>query len=203
MFTIIFDRPKGGFIMKKTLFILPTLLLIVSVGCGPTAQQTSMVNDIVTEATTEETETTTKEPPTETLAVNEVGSLGDWDISITSFNIVDNIPYSYGAYAPDEGNKYAVAAVHIENKGKTPNKFLPSFSLSSDVRAKMTYGDGYEFTVTQLMGYDKDLHDTTLNPLSNADGEIVFTLPDTVVNDSGELILCFTQDNSELNFKVR
>ena len=193
--------------MKKTLFYLPaTLLLITSVGCGTSSQQSSLndtVAEITTEVVTETTETTTEKAVDKTLSINETGSLGDWDITVTSFDIVDNVPYSFGSFNPDEGNKYAIASVHIENKGKNADKFLPSFGLSSDVRCKITYGDGYEFSATQLMGYDKDLHDTTLNPLSSSDGEIAFTLPDTVVNDSGDLILCFTQDKNTLNIKVR
>ena len=69
-------------------------------------------------------------------------------------------------------NQYAQIAATVSNKGKQTDKFLPSFGFGDDVSVKLLFGDGYEFSATQLLGYDKDLHDASINPLSSQEGEI-------------------------------
>ena len=117
--------------------------------------------------------------------------------------MVDSIPDEYGTFSPDAGNKYLVVSISVTNNGKTADTFLPSFGMGDDVQAKLLYGDGYEFSSTQLLGYSKSLHDQTLNPLSTKEGDIAFEIPDSVASATDEIVLQFKAGNNSLNIKVR
>lgn len=137
------------------------------------------------------------------LKIGKEGTLGDWSITVTSAEATDSIAADYGSYTPDDGNKYFSVSVSVTNNSKTAETFLKSYSLSTDLQAKLLYGDGYEFSATQLMGYKKSLHNETLNPLSNKEGVIAFEIPNDVADSDKKLVLQFTINNKSLKFKVR
>ncbi len=90
-----------------------------------------------------------------------------------------------------------------ENTGKEADTFLPSFGLNDDVSAKVLYGDGYEFSLTQLLGYSKDLINSTINPLSSKEGDIAFELPNSVADSTEPLIIEFSSGNNNVDFALR
>lgn len=137
------------------------------------------------------------------LKIGKEGTLGDWSITVTSAETVDSIKADYGSFNPDEGNKYFNVFVSVANNGKSAATFLKSFTLSNDLQAKLLYGDGYEFSATQLLGYKESLHDETLNPLSKKDGVISFEIPNDVAESDEKIILQFTMSDKTLNYKVR
>ena len=75
--------------------------------------------------------------------------------------------------------------------------------MNDDVSAKVLYGDGYEFSLTQLMGYSKDLISSTINPLSTKEGDIAFELPNSVADSTEPLIIQFSAGNDKVNFALR
>lgn len=199
--------------MKRKLFIFTCITATMTFlnGCGSSPSQNNnqtqaTISTTSTETTTtEETETTTVEETTiSTLSLGESGTLVDWEITVTNMDLLDSIANTYGSFNADAGNKFLVVSITVKNNGKTADSFLPSFSFGDDVIAKILYSDGYEFSATQLLAYDKDLHDKTLNPLSSADGEIAFQVPDVVSDSIDEaLILHFSSGKNNLDFKLR
>jgi len=137
------------------------------------------------------------------MALNEPGILGEWKITVTAAQMLDAVKNTYGSFKPSDGNKYFLVDVTIENTGKNANSFLPSFSVGDDVRAKIVYGDGYEFSATNLLGYSDDLHSTTVNPLSTKSGSIAFEIPDSVAGGEEELLIQFSAGYQELLIKAR
>lgn len=139
--------------------------------------------------------------------IYEIGgsaSLQDWTISVTDAKIVDSVSGDYLSYNPnEEGNKYLQVFVTVNNDGKKADSFLPSFGIGDDVSSKVLYSDGYEFTATNLLGYNNELHDSTINPLSSQTGEIFFEIPGTVAESTEELIIQFSSGNDTLKFKIR
>ena len=121
------------------------------------------------------------------LKIGKEGTLGVWSIT----------------YTPDDGNKYFSVSVTVTNNSKTAETFLESYSLSTDLQAKLLFGDGYEFSATQLIGYKKSLHNETLNPLSSKEGVIAFEIPNDVADSDQKLVLQFAINNEFLKFKVR
>ncbi len=148
-----------------------------------------------------EEETQPEEPPYE---MNTSAALKDWTITVTDAQIVDSISSGYIVFSPnEEGNKFIQVYATAENKGKQADNFLPSFGMGDDVNTKILYSDGYEFSATNLMGYDNDLHDSNINPLSSQTGEIAFEIPSTVADSADELLIQFSSGNDKIKFKIR
>lgn len=149
-------------------------------------------------------EQTEQEEELQTYNVGDSVVLKDWEIIVTDFKIVDSISENYGKFSPDEeGNKYAQVFVSVTNNGKQTDRFLPSYGYGDDVNAKLLYGDGYEFSATNLLGYSNEMHDSTINPLSSKTGEIVFNISEVVANSEDEILLQFNSGNDTIQFKVR
>lgn len=211
---------------KKSLIVLGLLLSFSIAACGGNSSATNNENDSVALESTEKTpdndvdtseiiddsdKTDSESVETESAEAEEViynlgeaAQLKDWEITVTNTQIVDSISADYGSFTPnEEGNKFVQVFVTVENKGKQAGKFLPSFGYGDDVSAKLLYGDGYEFTATQLLGYSNDLHDSTVNPLSSQSGEIAFEIPETVASATDELIISFSSGNDVVSYKLR
>lgn len=137
------------------------------------------------------------------LTVGESTELGDWTISVTAFEFLSKISDSLFSYKPDSGSQYGVVSVSITNNGTTADSFLPSFGFGDDVAAKIIYNGQYEFSSTNLLSYDEDLHDKFLNPLTSASGVIVFELPDSVVNGAESLSIKFASGANTVEFALR
>lgn len=136
--------------------------------------------------------------------IGDSAALKDWEITLSDMKIVESISADYVSYKPDEaGNQYAQVFVTVANNGKEAASFLPSFGFDDDVSVKLLFGDGYEFIASNLMGYEAEMHNATINPLSSQSGEIAFAIPETVVNSEDEIIIQFKSGDDTLKFKVR
>lgn len=204
--------------MKKNKFILVGLLITLPftiIACennitekisSEISKQSSTINENIKSEKEDKSKQkkkkkSKKEAP---LKMGKSGTLKDWEISVTDMQIVDAVSDDLMNFAPDEdGDKYAQVFVTVNNSGKNAGTFLPSYGLGDAVGAKIIYGDGYEFSSTILLGYKNELHDSTINPLSSKTGEIVFSIPDLVANETDEMILEFSSGNKTLKFKIR
>lgn len=200
--------------MKKREMTLCAVLMLTGVltACGGDSKPatTPSVQETASEAAITEAETTTAETPeTETEAsstvtpMGEVATLKDWNITITNMQMLDSIDNGYGSFVPDEGNKYMLVSAAIENIGKTAGTFLPSFGMNDDVSVKVLYGDGYEFSLTQLLGYQKDLINSTVNPLSSKEGDMAFEVPNSVAEATESIIIEFNAGKDKVAFSLR
>lgn len=155
------------------------------------------------EETSEEQEESVEDNGT-VYVVGDNAELGDWNINVTDAQIVESIAGDYGSFSPDtDGSKYVHVFLTVTNNGKETDRFLPSFGYGDDVYVKMLYGDGYEFSAVNLLGYSKDMHDSTINPLTSADGEIAFEIPQSVAEATDELLVSFFSGNDSVVFQVR
>lgn len=196
---------------KKILLAVGISLCLTMVGCSSNEKSTKNASENKTEIEecTDEVEDESKneeEIKSEELIYNIGDSieLKDWRIVVTNMQIVESIAADYGAFNPnEEGNKYAQVFVTVTNNGKEADSFLPIVGYGDDINVKMIYGDGYEFTATNLLGYDAELHDSMINPLSSKDGEIAFEIPESVANASDEMFIQFKSGNDTVKVKIR
>lgn len=137
------------------------------------------------------------------LGIGESGTLGDWGITVTGFEVVDRVESDYMYFSPDEGNHYGVVYLSVINNGKEAANFLPTFSMYDDVQADIYFGDGYEFTATNLLGHNNELHDSTLNPLTTKEGIIAFSLPDAVTSSEEPLSFVLSAGSDTLTYALR
>ena len=214
--------------MKKKVIILIGLLMSLSLSaCGSSGTAASKGDETKAEDTQQETTEgdqekddeesealeETQEEPTESAEeeenetiynIGDSASLKDWEISVTDMQVVDSISAKYVSFSPDEdGNKFIQVFVTVVNNGKQADRFLPMVGFGDDVSTKIFFGDGYEFNSTNLLGYDNEMHDSTLNPLSSKSGEIVFEVPEAVSGSEDELLIQFKADSDTLKFKIR
>lgn len=198
--------------MKKTKLIMATAAISCAlVACAenstPTAttsSSTETVAESIVETTVEEESTEAEEETApETVAMGQTAPLNNWNITVSNMQILESIDDGYGSFVPEEGNKYLLVTVTAENTGKEADTFLPSFGLNDDVSTKVLYGDGYEFSLTQLLGYSKDLINSTINPLSSKEGDIAFELPNSVADSTEPLIIEFSAGNNNVDFALR
>ena len=144
------------------------------------------------------------EPEAAAFAVGETSTLGDWGITVSGFEVKDRIDSDYGTYfSPENGNRFGVVSLTVTNNGKSSASFLPSFSLSDDVSAKIYFGDGYEYSATSLLGHDQDMHDATLNPLTSKEGIIAFDLPNAVTNSEDLLVFTLSAGSESVTYALR
>ena len=177
--------------------------------CGGSATQEAEATtqavettESATEASTE-AETTAAETTASEIPMGQTATIDCWDITVSQMQILDAVSNGYGQFEPDEGNKYLLISLSAANNGKESAKFLPSFSMSDDITAKLIYGDGYEFDQTNLIGYDRSMLDCVINPLSSAEGDIAFEIPNTVAESTDKMILEFSCGNDKLDFVLR
>lgn len=203
--------------MKKRIFLIGLLVCLLVSACG-SKNETPSNNDEDVENVQQdgedeedmqeespETDNEDAEQESETIYnIGETATLKDWEVTVTDMQIVESISTGYIKYTPDEdGDRYIQVFVTAVNNGKQANRFLPTVGIGDDVKAKIIYGDGYEFSGSILLGYDNDMHDSTVNPLSSQTGEIVFSVPETVHSSEDEIQIHFISGKDTVKFKIR
>ena len=201
--------------VKKMLTGVPLLLaLLCLTACATTSSglpaSSTQLPTPSFESTPEPTvePTATPEPTVEPTAtpkngIGDTATLGNWEITFASCEILDKIKSSqFTSFNADEGNKYIVVTLKAKNTGTSADTFLPSFSMGNDVRAKLMYQDTYEFSSANLLGYSEDLHDKHLNPLSSAEGVITFQVAEDAATLDG-LTLILSAGKSSLEFNCQ
>ncbi|WP_077612492.1 DUF4352 domain-containing protein [Clostridium sp. Marseille-P2415] len=197
--------------MKKKLLV-PVLCAVAlsATACGSNAapeKAETTTTETTTAAETTTVDETTTAPETEaapqTIPMGQAAKIGEWNVTVSNMQILDNIPDGYGSFSPDAGNKYLLVTMTVSNEGKQADSFLPSFSMGDDTSAKVIYGDGYEFTQTNLLGYSKSMTDSTINPLSSKEGDIAFEIPESVASATDPIILEISSGNEKINFALR
>lgn len=208
--------------MKKILFVLLVTSMLVFAGCSEsndkaasTDSEVKVSSDAVSDTHKEDTEgeeptpdpeatQETEDDKAELLEIGEVSTLGDWSITVTGTEFTDKISTSeYTGFSAEEGNQYLVVSVTVENNGKEMKSFLPSFSLGDDVRTEVLYQDDIHYSASSMLGYDQDLHDSSLNPLSSKSGVVVFEMPTKAVETEESIKIVFSEGSKSVEYKIR
>lgn len=159
-----------------------------------TAESTPTIES--SSATKSEEESSSEENSVEqNFKIGETITTQKWEITVDSVNATEEIKEDYGGFKADEGNKYVVVNVSVKNIGKEADTFLPSFGLSDDIHAKIMYED-YEFSGTNLLGSDNDIHDAYINPLSTKSGIMAFSLASEIADKTNELSLVISEGDN-------
>lgn len=203
--------------MKRLLYLFSTfLLLFLFSACGSkVANHTSAINESTTSVdfsseadpsspSSRENSILSSAAQEAVLSLGEEGMIQDWSVTVTGIDFLSEVQANeFSSYRPEEGNLYLIVNLSVTNKGKQADRFMPSISLNSDVSVKILYGDGYEFSSTQFLAYDEDMHDTQLNPLSSKTGIAAFEVPESISKDTEVLILELSAGVETLCFQLR
>nr|DAD70869.1 MAG TPA: protein of unknown function DUF5067 [Siphoviridae sp. ctvok7] len=167
-------------------------------GGAPSAQVSEPVQATPTPAST-----TTPTPEPTNLAIGDTAEIGDWSVSVTGFEFSTQINNGYGYFSPDDGNQYAVVSMSVTNNGSSMDTFWPSYSFGDDIKGIVIYDGQYEYSSVQLLAYDEDLHDESMNPLTTANGVIAFEVPEAVTSGSGTLVITISDGSASATFDLR
>lgn len=191
--------------IKKKLLVV-TVLSVMAIGGTACSSNTTtepvVKNDTATGTTTTETPEVTTEAAA-SLVLGETGTIGNWQVTVTGSETAKRVDEDMMYFEASEGNQYIMIDVAVENTGKQATSFLSMVTLDGDPDAKLIYGDGYEYKPTGLMGSEKELQDTPVNPLEKKDGRITFEVPDTVVESDEPITLIITNGTDTLNYTIR
>lgn len=182
-------------ILAAACVLMSSCALMLSPPRTSSSSSSEAASQVVSEAG-ETSSVVSEEPAPSALAVGDSCTIGDFEITVSEFKIQKQIENTYGYFEADEGNQYLVVSFSATNNGKQANTLFPSFSLGDDPSAIILYGDGYEYPPTSLLGYDDDLHDEVVNPLSSVTGILAFELPDAVVDGTNPLTLQISAGSS-------
>ena len=188
--------------MKRLItFLLVIMFLSLIASCAP-YRRYGITQEVITPPSNDSSITLTPSPDPN-FHTGETAIIGNWEITVDSFEVKDTIDMSaYTYYTPDEGNKYVVANMTIKNIGTEIDVFCPSFSISNkDVRVKIVYQNTYEYSASSLLGCDKELHDDSMNPLTKGSGFIAFSVVEEAIT-ANELKLIFTCDDKIAIYNV-
>lgn len=190
--------------MKKLLSIILLLCTLCALASCSTETNSGVQKETNPESTSgSQPETTEPDKKEEAFAIGDVVRLNDWNITVNSFSFEEKIESTqYTSFKPDEGNSYLVIDITVKNIGDVANTFIPTVSLKK-TGAKIIYDGTYEFSGTNLLGYDKDLHDKHINPLADFNGILAFQVSNEVVDSDKPLVIRITDNNVDMNVNLR
>lgn len=133
------------------------------------------------------------EPEAElTYAPGDKFVVGDWEITLDSFEFNQKVSDDYFSSSADEGNKFLVLHFSLTNNGKEAENFANMFG---GISLKAIYKGDYEYGATMTM-INGDLHGDSVKPLATKKGFIVFETPDQVA-DSTESLQVLIKDGKD------
>lgn len=188
--------------MKKHYFLTTVSIICCMLSACASNAETG-TNETTTAQETAAEETTQEETEAQAISIGTAGTIGDWTITVDNVQILTTVPDGYVEFNADEGNQYLLISLTATNEGKEAGRFMPSFGMTDDISAKVIYGDGYEYTQTNLMGYSKSMMDSTINPLSTKSGDLAFELPDSIANSGEPLTLEISAGSDTIDFAIR
>lgn len=194
---------------KKSLLIAICAVFVLTTGCSSSSNQLSDTLSPATESTPTSTEeaapTDTPVPEPEVLSLGKKASLGDWDIKVKKASIKKTIKDgSYRYFKPSDGNSFLLVSLSVKNNGKTDQSFMPRIAQKSkDIIATLYYQNEYEYSATQLIGYDKDLTTESIKPLNTKNGVIAFEIPKKTIKSTKELTLSFSIGDESITYSLK
>ncbi len=193
--------------MKRISLIILTAILVMALTTSCVSSNPQKVDDSkdpsVNSSEVDNQSSPSKGTDDETFSIGDVIKLNDWNVTVNAMSFEEKIAQSeYFGFTPDEGNVYLVLDITVKNVGTKADCFLPSFTLNNS-GVKIIYDGTYEYSSSNLLGYDKDLHDKQLNPLTELNGIIAFSVVNEVKDSNKPLVVRIVNNNVKLNIKLR
>ncbi|URN94895.1 MAG: DUF4352 domain-containing protein [Candidatus Pristimantibacillus lignocellulolyticus] len=193
--------------MKKTYLMIITLVaLIIISGCAGTKPNNNSTNATPTPTPDASEETTPTPEPTEepneseaSYAQGDKFTLGEWDITLDSFEFNKEVSDDIFTSSAEEGNKFIVLNYTVLNNGKESSTFT---GMLGSIKMKALYKDEYEYGSTTTM-IDGDLSKSTVKPLSSKTGFVVIEVPDVVADTEDSLVLSIDNNGEKAQIKLR
>ncbi|MFD2116585.1 DUF5067 domain-containing protein [Paenibacillus yanchengensis] len=146
-----------------------------------------------------------EEEPKEEAAKEEIHkpkdkfTLGDWEVTLDSFEFNQKVSSDMFSSSADEGNKFIVLNFSVTNNGKEAESFTNTFG-GVDVQA--LFKDEYEYNSSRTM-LDGDIGYRSIKPLSTKKGFVVIEVPDSVAESTESLLIHLKDDKNKATIVLR
>lgn len=143
----------------------------------------------------------TPQTPTEPVFSPQTYTAGNWEITINDFQYKDSISSGLlTEYQAEENSKFCVVNLTVKNIGNEMDVFLPLVSFGDETSARINW-NGYAYTPSvDVLNPNGSLFSETLNPLVSTSGDLIFEIPNEVIdsdtapvleiNDAGSTMRC-------------
>lgn len=136
----------------------------------------------------------------------EMASIGDWNITVNNIEIAEKWYYTDSEYSPymqsDSGNVYYAVNMTVKNNGKELQTFLPYVAVGKQISSVLVYDNEYEYSCTMTMGAQNCLDNTTLNPLTEVTGTVLFSVPKNLDLDK-DFVLEIKEGQQKILFSIK
>lgn len=192
---------------KKALLLITCAAFICVTGCSSNnlTETLSNVAESTPASTATPAPTETPVPEAPTLVLGKKGTVGNWEINAKKVSVkqkINNGKYTY--FKPSKGNSFVEITMSVKNKGTKAESFLPRVGMQDKaIIATLYYQDEYEYSATELMGYDKDLTTESIQPLTKENGILVFEVPKKASKSKKELKLTFKVGDESISYALK
>lgn len=152
------------------------------------------VEEEPTEAPTE-----TETPEAAAYGVGEKFTLGEWGITLDSFEFDQKVSDKYLSSSVEEGNKYLILNYTVENTASEAKNFTAMFQ---GIGMKAVFQDKYEYDYGITL-IDGDLSKESIKPLASKTGFVVMEVPDLVATSEDSLIVNIDDKGEKAQIKLR
>lgn len=127
----------------------------------------------------------------EEFQLEEPVTLGGWEITCHTCEVLDDFVEGDYIYTPDPGNQFGRLKLTVTNAGSEKSTFLPMwYYIGKDTLVQITdssFEDYYD--CVNVLDLDTCLVDTSIESGESAEGELIFQLPDEFVEAADTLYL--------------
>lgn len=108
--------------------------------------------------------------------------LGNWEITYHSSNAVKSFDEGRYRYTAKDDCQFVRAEFTVTNWGSNQETFLPMFTYGRDLTVQITDAGGQNcYECSEALGDERCLNSTSLEPGESKEGEVIFEVPDEVV----------------------
>ena len=123
--------------------------------------------------------------------IGETFVLGDWEITLNSFDYVSRISNDgFGYYPADDGSQYLRLNFIITNNG-TDSKQFDEWLGNSEIDTTLIYDEEYSYQSASFLSLSGYLKDTYFKPLADTESFLAFEIPDKIVESDKSLEVKF------------
>lgn len=193
--------------MKKKLLLLGTCFSLLLTGCTSPKKLVNTVQDaaVSLKATATPAPTATPGPKETKLTLGKKGKVGDWKICVKKAGTKKQIKNgAYRIFKPKKKNSFVIITATVRNNGKKDATFLPRLGYKNKMLLATLYYKGKnEYQPSELLSYDKDLVNLSINSNASKSGIIVFDVPKKVAKAKGSLTLRIGTGSEALLYSLK
>ena len=173
--------------MKRlTVLILTLSLLIILISCGTKSTDTNEKTDNVV------------------YALGQPVTINDWEVTVDDVSVVQSVEDKMATFTPDEDtDQFLSVALTIKNNDSKKRVFSPMDKETSEaVIITLINDDKYEYEPTMLSGYEEELFNSVVDPISTKTGKLHFSYPKDMGDLTDNMVIRIVSGENEADISL-